>query len=182
MMLLALTAISAMIAPTAATDICLAMLPPRLATTLERGQPDHMLPLLTDTSPDRLLDLAQTGEWPCPFAAVADFDGDGDLDRAVLLRHKLELSVRLIVARNDNGEWRIEFQKDWPIALAAATLRPLEPGRYEQTKIVADIAAQLDTLNVIEADYAGFLAGQAEGAKAAYFFQNGGWREMWVEE
>lgn len=181
-MLVALTAISALAAPTAATDICLAMLPPRLAATLERGQPDHVLPLLTDAAPDRLLDLAQTGGWPCPFAAVADFDGDGDLDRAVLLRHKLEPSVRLIAARNDNGEWRIEFQKDWPIALAAATLQPLEAGRYEQTKTVVDAAAQLDTLNVVEADYAGFLAGQAEGAKAAFFFQNGAWREIWVEK
>jgi hypothetical protein len=175
-------AFTALASPTAANDICLAMLPPRLSATLERGQPDYALPLLTDASPDRLLANAQAGGWPCPFAAVADFDGDGDLDRAVLLRHKNEIGVRLVIARNEGGEWRIELQKDWPIALTSATLEPLEAGRHEQTKAGVDVAAQLDTLNVIEADHPGFLAGQTEGAKAAFFFQNGAWREMWVAE
>lgn len=180
-MLVALAATISLASPTAANDICLAMLPPRLAVTLERGNPDHALPLLTDAAPDRLLAIAQSGSWPCPFVAAADFDGDGDLDRAVLLKHKTDSGVRLVLARNDD-EWRIDFQKDWPIAPNAALVAPLEAGLYEQAKAGPDAAAQLDSLNSIQADHPGFLAGQAEGAKAAFFYLNGAWREMWVEE
>jgi len=181
-MLIALAATTALAAPTAATDICLAMLPPQLAAILERGQPDHTLPLLTDTPPERLLALANSGSWPCPFVAAADFDGDGDLDRAVLLKRTSEPGVRLAIARNDDGEWRIELQKDWPVALILAVVAPLEAGLYEQTKAGPNVAAQLDALNAIQADHGGFVAGQVEGAKVAFFYVDGAWRELWLQD
>jgi hypothetical protein len=78
--------------------------------------------------------------------------------------------------------WRIELQKDWPIALNAAVVEPLEAGLYEQTKTGHNTAAQLDNLNSIQSDHAGFLAGQSESAKAAFFYQNNGWQQIWVDD
>jgi hypothetical protein len=114
-------------------------------------------------------------------------DGDGTLDRALVLRHKTQSTVRLVAARNVDGMWRIELQKDWPIAIAAALVEPLEAGLYEQARAnknsaTQNPAAQLDNLNSIQSDHAGFLAGQSESAKAAYFFQNGKWQELWIED
>jgi hypothetical protein len=168
--------------PSPANDICLAMVPPSLAALLAREQPNYVLPLLTDAHVDRLMNIAATGGWPCPFVAIGDFDGDGSLDRALVLKHKVEPSVRLIAARNVDGMWRIELQKDWPIVLNAAVVEPLEAGLYEQTKTGHNAAAQLDNLNSIQSDHAGFLAGQTESAKAAFFYQNNAWQQIWVDD
>ena len=181
-MFFVLAAVLAAPAPTAATDICLAMVPPRLSAQLVREQPDYVLPHLTDAPADRLMNIATNGGWPCPFVAIADFDGDGSLDRALVLKHKRESNVRLIAARNVDGTWRIDLQKDWPLALSVAVVEPLEAGLYEQAKTGRDAAAQLDNLNSIQSDHAGFLAGQMERAKAAFFYQNNAWQQIWVDD
>ena len=168
-------------APNAVTDVCLAMVPPRLALQLETQHPEFKLPTLTDAPVERLMANAAEGGWPCPFVAIADVDGDERLDRAVILKHKTDSAVRFIVARND-GAWRIEVQKDWPIAIAAAAVEPLEAGFYEQTKGGREAARQIDQLKSIESDHAGFLAGSDEGAKQAFFFVNEKWEEIWLRE
>jgi len=161
----------------------LAMIPPRLAAQIAREHPDYVLPRLTDVHADRLSNITERGGWPCPFVAIGDFDGDGNLDRALVLKHKSEPAVRLIVARNVEGLWHIELQKDWPIAIAVATVEPLEAGLYEQTQAGRNnAAAQLDNLNSIQSDHTGFLAGQDSGAKAAYFYQNNAWQQIWLED
>jgi len=173
---------AAIASPTPANDICLAMIPPRLSAQIAREHPDYVLPRLTDAPVDRLMAVAESGGWPCPFVAIADVDGDGALDRAVLLKHKSQPTVRLLAARHVDGVWRIDLQKDWPIPIAGASVEPLEAGLYEQTKAGRDTAAQLDNLNAIQSDNAGFLAGRDESAKAAFFFQNAKWQELWVED
>ena len=184
-MLIAALAAAAAIAnsaPTPATDVCAAMIPPRLAALIARENPDYILPRSNDVRSERANTIAERGGWPCPFVAIGDFDGDGSLDRALVLKHKTESTVRLIAARNVDGMWRIELQKDWPVALSAAVVEPLEAGFYEQTKSGHNTAAQLDNLNSIQSEHTGLLAGQVEGAKAAYFYQNNAWQEIWVEE
>jgi hypothetical protein len=168
--------------PSPANDICLAMVPPSLAALLAREQPDYVLPQLADAHADRLKNIAAKGGWPCPFVAIGDFDGDGSLDRALVLKHKSEPSVRLIAARHVDGMWRIELQKDWPLVLNAVVVEPLEAGLYEQTKTGHNAAAQLDNLNSIQSDHVGFIAGQTESAKAAFFYQNNAWQQIWVDD
>jgi hypothetical protein len=182
MLLILLTAAALTPAPSPANDICLAMVPPRLAALLANEQPDYVLPQLTDAHADRLMNIATQGAWPCPFVAIADVDGDGNLDRAVLLKHKTEPASKLIAARNVDGQWRIEVQKEWPIALNAAVVEPLEAGLYEQSTAGGKTAAQLDNLTSIQSDHAGFLAGQADGIKAAFFYQNTAWQQIWIED
>jgi hypothetical protein len=179
-MFFALAVANAFAAPSRVNDICLAMIPPRLAAQLERDHPGYALPLLTDAPVDRLMALADSGGWPCPFVAIGDFDGDGTLDRAILLKSQTDSTVRLIGARNEGGHWRADLQKDWPIKIAAAQLEPLEPGLYDQTKGGRDAAKQLDDLKTIESDHPGFYAGPLEGARRAFFFTNGAWQDIWL--
>jgi hypothetical protein len=168
--------------PSRATDICLAMVPPRLAEQILREQPNYALALLTDVPAPRVLQTADSGGWPCPFVAAADVDGDGTLDRAVILKHKTEPGVRLLVARQLEKGWRIELQREWPIALAAALVEPLDAGFYEQSPANRDSAKNLDEQLSIQSEHAGFVAGQTDGRKAALFFQNGAWRQLWLSE
>ena len=169
-------------APTLATDVCLAMVPPRLAAQLQKENPDHQIATVTDAPVERLLAAANAGGWPCPFVAIGDFDGDGSLDRALVLKHKSEASVRLIAARNEDGQWRIELKKDWPIAITAAVVEPLEAGFYEQTKGGKDAAKQIDNLKSIQSDHAGFAAGTDEAGKQAYFYVNDKWDDLWLAD
>jgi hypothetical protein len=169
-------------APNLATDICLAMVPPRLAAQLQRENPDYQVATLTDAPVERLMATAVSGGWPCPFVAIGDFDGDGDLDRALVLKHKTEQSVRLIAARNDAGQWRVEVQKDWPIAIAIAIVEPLEAGFYEQTKGGKDAAKQIDNLKSIQSDHVGFVAGAEESGRQAFFFVNEKWDDIWLAD
>lgn len=138
--------------------------------------------MLTDVPVERLMRTAALGGWPCPYVAIADFDGDGNLDRALLLKHKTEPTVRLIVAHNEAGKWRIELQKDWPIAIADAQVEPLEAGLYEQAKGGRDAVQEIDNLKSIQSDRAGFLGGPAIGTKQAFFSINGEWQSIRLED
>ena len=173
---------AALLAPSPANDICLAMVPPRLTEQLVRDHADFQLPLLTDAQPDQLVARAIAGTWPCPFVSAADFDGDGRLDRALFLKHKSDPTVRLLAVLNSEGGWRIAIQQDWPLALTQVAIEPLAAGYYEQTKAGPEAARQLDTLKSIEADNAGFLAGNDAGAQRAYFFVNGEWQWIWLRD
>lgn len=166
---------------TGATDICLAMIPPKLATTLQRNHPDYVLPKLTDAQVDRLLLIAESGAWPCPFVVAADFDGDDRLDRALILHHRELATVRVIAARNLATGWTIDLQQDWPLAIDQVGLEPLEPGLYEQPHS-GNAAAELDNLKSIQADHAGFAAGQNGEPRRAYFFVENEWRSIAITE
>ena len=163
---------------TLGTDICLAMVPPKLASQLKRDQADFDLPSVADVPVERMMANAASGAWPCPFVAIGDFDGDGGLDRALVLKHKTEPSVRLIAARNEGGQWRVGLQKDWPLAIATVAVEPLEAGLYEQTKGGRDAAKQIDNLKSIQSDHPGFSAGAAEGAKQAFFYVGDEWQAI----
>jgi len=182
MIFVSLLAATSIAAPSPANDICLAMVPPKLSAQIAVEHPDYAIAKLTDALVDRLLAIADAGGWPCPFVAIADVDGDGTLDRGIMLRHKTQASVRLLLARQIDDKWRIELQKDWPIPITAALVEPLEAGLYEQKRAGTSTAAQLDNLNSIQSDNAGFLAGQDESAKAAFFYQNSKWQELWIED
>jgi hypothetical protein len=163
-------------------DACAAMIPPRLAAIVIAANPDYALPSLADAKPDRLSAIADRGDWPCPFVAAADFDGDGNLDRALVLRHKNQPGVRIVAARNIDGMWRIEVQKDWPIPMASVVVEPLEAGLYEQKRSGRPPAAELDNLVSIQSDHAGFLAGQDDDGKQAFFFVNNAWQTISVDD
>ena len=181
-MLLALISAAAIAAPTSGNDICLAMIPPRLAIQLARDNPDYALPVTADAPLERLLANAEAGGWPCPFVVIGDFDGDGTLDRALVLKNKTDQTVRLIAARHVDGAWRVEAQKDWPLKIADVRIEPLEAGLYEQTKGSRDAAKQIDMLASIQSDRPGFLVGPIEGAKRAFFFVENAWRTISLDD
>src|SRR5690348_14122618 len=72
-MLLALVSAAAIAPPTSGNDICLAMIPPRLAIQLARDNSDYALPVTADAPLERLLANAEAGGWPCPFVVIGDF-------------------------------------------------------------------------------------------------------------
>jgi hypothetical protein len=163
---------------TAGTDICLAMVPPKLASQLKRDHPGYDLPSIADVPVERMMANAASGAWPCPFVAIGDFDGDGALDRALVLKHKIDPTARLIAARNDGGQWRVELQKDWPFAIATLAVEPLDAGLYEQTKGGRDAAKQIDNLKSIQSDHPGFSAGAMEAGKQAFFYVGDEWQSI----
>lgn len=160
------------------TDICLAMIPPKLAANLKSAHPDFDLPSVSDVPVERMMANAASGAWPCPFVTIGDFDGDGGLDRALVLKHKTDLAVRLVAARNDGGQWHIDLQKDWPLAVATVAVEPLDAGLYEQTRGGKDAAKQIDNLKSIQSDHPGFSAGAIDKAKQAFFYVGEEWQTI----
>jgi hypothetical protein len=178
---LAAAALASAPAPSAANDICMAMVPPKLQAALTQAHTDYVLPRLTDAPVSRLVEIAESGAWPCPFVVIGDFDGDDRLDRALLLRHRDSSAARLITARNLASGWQADLQEDWPIEIASAGIEPLEPGLYEQTQS-GDAAANLDNLLSIQSDHAGFLVGQLDKPRRSYFFVETQWRSIVLED
>jgi len=178
-MLFALAAAAAIAAPTPSPDLCQAMLPPGLVVKLSLSQSQYELPRLSDIPADRLKANAVEGGWPCPLVAIGDFDGDSRWDRALILRHKTDTTVRLVAALNLEADWEIGLKIDWPLAVGEVEIEPLPPGLYEQARD-GSATAQLDNLASIQADFAGFVAGQRNGKQAAYFWVNGAWQHVWL--
>jgi hypothetical protein len=147
---------------------------------LALSQSQYELPRLSDIPADVLKTNAVDGGWPCPLVAIGDFDGDSRWDRALILRHKTEPTIRLVAALNLEADWEIGLQIDWPLSIGDVTLEPLAPALYEQTRSGPSAAAQFDNLASIQADFGGFLAGQRNGKQAGYFWVNDAWQHIWL--
>jgi len=163
-------------------DACAAWMPSALMTKLTTDLPGYRLPSSTDAGGDRLKSIASEGDWPCPFVVIADFDGNGSLDRAVLMPAKSGTGARLVAAFNNQaqgqGQWQLSLSEDWPLPVAASELRPMEPGLYQRSDAIAQPVAQLDQSVGLQADFAGFRAGKPEGDYAIYAVVNGHWQKL----
>jgi hypothetical protein len=165
-----------------ASDACAALIPSALATKLATDWPAYQLPASGDAGDARVKALDAAGDWPCPFVVVGDFDGNGTLDRALLLKPKQPGSARLLGALNNNGQWQITLSEEWPLALSDSLLDPKEPGLYQRDDAIKQPVAQLDQLVSVQADYAAFTAGKLNGQYALYALINGKWQKLTLNE
>jgi hypothetical protein len=181
-MLLTLIAIAKAVAAPPLTplpsDACAALIPARLAELVLRENPGFQLPRSTDASPDRLKRIETTGDWPCGYVAIADFDGDGSLDRALMLKSTNTPAVRVIAALNTSGSWHLTLSQEWAIPMEAAYLKLAEPGLYQRPKSTEAPVAELDKAAPIESDRPGFEAGQEGERSVVFFFQDAAWRRI----
>ena len=183
-MLLAVIALAKAVAtplPTPApADACAALVPPKLAELVLRENPGFRLPRSTDALPERLKRIEDSGDWPCAYVAVGDFDGNGSLDRAVLLKSASAPAIRIVAALNTEGTWQLTLSQDWPIRMELAYLRPAEPGLYQRPKSTLAPVTELDKATPLESDRPGFEAGEERGRAAVFFFQDSSWRHVWM--
>lgn len=163
-------------------DACAALVPSALIAKIATDWPAYQLPASSDAGEARTKAVDAAGDWPCPFVVLGDFDGNGALDRALLLKPKQPGSARLIGALNNNGQWQITLSEDWPLALSDSRLDAKEPGLYQREDAIKQPAAQLDQLVSIQSDYAGFSAGKVNGQYAVYALINGKWQKLTLNE
>lgn len=165
----------------AVADACANLLPPALVSKLQTEQPGFELPRAAQAGEARLQLIAKTGAWPCPFITLGDFDGNGWLDRALLLSDS-NGAVRLVAALNTEGSWQLALNEEWGIAMVDSYLQPLEAGLYQRHDASSKPAAELDLLGSIQSDSPGFTAGKWNGRYAVYFFQESAWRHLWMQD
>jgi len=166
-------------APTStAGDACAALIPTALAARIAADLPAYQLPASSDAGEARIKSLDVSGNWPCPFVVLGDFDGNGTLDRALLLKPKQPGMARLIGALNNNGQWQITLSEEWPLALSESELAPKDAGFYQRDEAIKQPTAQLDQLASLQAEYALFSAGKLNGQYALYALINGKWQKL----
>lgn len=163
-------------------DACAALIPPSLAAKLAMDLPAYQLPASNDAGEQRNKDLNTSGDWPCPFVVPGDFDGNGTLDRALVLKSKEAGSARLVGVLNNNGQWQITLSEDWPLALSDSELSPKEPGLYQREEAIKQPVEQLDQLASLQTDYAGFAAGKVNGQYALYALINNKWQKLTLRD
>ena len=180
--LLALGLFQSSTSPGVGSDACAALIPSALVAKLATDWPAYQVPSSGDAGDTRIKALDAAGDWPCPFVIAGDFDGNGTLDRALLLKPKQPGSARLIGALNNNGQWQITLSGEWPLALSDSLLEPKEPGLYQREDAIKQPVAQLDQLVSMQTDYAGFAAGKLNGQYALYALINGKWQKLTLNE
>ncbi|MGC3982625.1 MAG: hypothetical protein QM808_15355 [Steroidobacteraceae bacterium] len=176
--------------PTAAAaglsnDACASLVPPALAARVTADFSAYQLPSSDDAGEGRNAALNASGSWPCPFVVLGDFDGNGTLDRALLLKSRQGGNAgnpRLIGALNNNGQWQVTLSEDWPLALGDSELVPKEAGFYQREEAIKQPVEQLDQLASLQTDYASFTAGKMGGQFAIYALVNGKWQKLTLNE
>jgi hypothetical protein len=163
-------------------DACASLIPPALASKLATDLPTYQLPTSNDLGEARNSQLNTSGDWPCPLVVLGDFDGNGSLDRALILKARQSGSARLIGASNNNGQWQITLNEEWPLPLSDSELRPVEPGFYQREDAIKQPAEQLDQLASLQAEYASFSAGKLDGRTAVYALVNGKWQKLTLRD
>lgn len=159
-------------------DTCASLIPPALNVRLAADLPDYRLPTSDDAGAERLKTITTQGDWPCPFIVIGDFDGNGWLDRAMLMPARNGNAARLIAALNTRGQWQLSLSEDWPLAMNLSELRPLESGMYQRNDAIAQPAAQLDQLPSLQADFASFQAGKPGADYSVYALVAGHWQKL----
>lgn len=180
--LLALGLAQSAMAANVTSDACAVLIPSSLAARLATELPAYQLPNSNDAGEQRNKDLDTSGAWPCPFVVLGDFDGNGSLDRALVLKPKQAGTPRLIGALNNNGQWQLTLSEDWPLTMPDTELAAREPGFYQREDAIKLPVEQLDQLASLQADYAGFTAGKPNGQYALYALINGKWQKLTLNE
>lgn len=181
---LPMLALSLLQAPVA--DACAALIPASLANKVAAELPSYQLPQSADMGEARSAELSSSGDWPCPYVVLGDFDGNEQLDRAILLKPRQAGNARLIGALNNpgqgQGQWQITLNEDWPLALADSELRPREAGLYQSEDAIRQPTEQLDQLASLQAENTAFTAGKLNGQYAIYALINGKWQKLTLRD
>lgn len=163
-------------------DACASLIPPALANKLAAELPGYALPESADTGEQRSVELSASGDWPCPYVVLGDFDGNDQLDRAILLKPRQAGSARLIGVQNNQGQWQITLSEDWPLPLNDSALRVREAGLYQSEEAIKQPAEQLDQLASLQAENTAFTAGKVNGPYAIYALINGKWQKLGLRD
>lgn len=166
---------------TTPADACAALVPPALSARIVADLPGYTVPNSNDAGEVRVRDIANRGDWPCAFIVAGDFDGDGLLDRAMLIK-SAQGGMKLISALNLSGQWQLSLSEEWSVPLSESELRPLEPGLYQRTDAIDHPVAQLDKLPSIQAENSGFSAGRINSRRAVYFFLHDQWQKLTIKD
>lgn len=180
--LLALSLVQTAAAAGVAGDACAPLVPPALANKIATDFSAYQLPSSSDLGEARNKDLNNSGDWPCPFIVLGDFDGNGALDRAVLLKNRQSGAARLIAAMNANGQWQITLSEEWPLALVDTDLRPMEAGFYQRAEAIKQPVEQLDQLPSLQVEYSAFSAGKLNSGYAIYGVISGKWQKLTMQD
>jgi len=162
-------------------DACAALVPPALSARINADLPGYSLPSSNDAGELRNREIATRGDWPCPFVVAGDFDGNGTLDRVLLVKAS-HGATKLLGALNLNGEWQLSLSEEWNVPLIDSELSPMGSGLYQRSDAVDHPVAQLDKLSSIQAESDGFSAGKINGRKAVYFYIDNHWQKLTIKE
>lgn len=182
--LLAFSLFSAAVAAEPVSDACAPLLPKALISKLASELPAFQVPSSADLGEARTAQLASSGDWPCPLVVLADFDGNGTLDRALLVKARdgADKSARLIGALNLNGQWQISLSEEWPLELSSSELHPQESGLYQRADAISKPNEQFDQLASLQTENAAFSAGKVDGQYAVYAYITGKWQKLTMRD
>jgi len=174
--------VAALPAPVPPTqDACAALIPVALSAKLVADFPGVALPSSIDAGDVRTRDIASRGDWPCPFVVAGDFDGNGYLDRALLMK-PASGGAKLVVALNSNGQWQVSLSEEWPLSLLESELKPIEPGLYQRSDAIDHPDSRLDQLSSIQSENSGFAASKVNGRRAVYFLAGEQWQKLTIKD
>ena len=167
--------------PLVAADPCEAMLPNELRQAVERRFRNDRVSTSADTPEEDRRAFSEHGGNTCLLVASADFDGDGRVDRVLVLPSKKGRRFRLVVALHRSAGWSLASLREWDGSHDNPYVEIAPPGIYRHTEAY-DFVPEPSALEQLSTKRPGFYFGKIESAAMAYFLHSGRWVHIYVSD
>jgi len=162
-----------------AQDTCLSKIPADLAAQLRREFPNHVLPRVSDNDQVYVRFEKSQGRNGCLGVARGDFDGNHQLDIAVLLSVDGGNDVKLIAALRRGRTWALFDLPFWCSHRTDCFVERGRLGTFERHISFDGPLTHPDERKSMTTRLPVIVAGKLESTGIAYAFSNGKWSFVW---
>ncbi len=164
-------------------DSCRSIVPQSLAKALKVRFPSHRLPRASDSSDEDIAYNREHGGNGCLGAAPGDYDGDGQLDLALIMRPEGQGKMLVVAALARKQKWRITTLTEFDF-LGGLFVERGEPRKYERSEVVdaEGEGFRPGELRSYTSPTPCVITGKTEAWSFAYCLGPKGWINVWLSD
>jgi hypothetical protein len=163
-------------------DVCEQKVPAPLRRVLSAKFPGFRPARFADQTGDVAEFNKRSGGDGCITVAVGDFDGDGQMDVALLLTNPKSDVVRLVVALRRATSWATYRLPIWCRPISACYVQTTKPGLFRRSEALDTPLSSRDERNQIESQTESVISGTLEATGIVCVYAKEKWHYVWVSD